>query len=153
VGLLLAAVLFFNSVGTLFAGTTGSINGTVTDAKTHLPIAGVTVVAASATGQFKGTTDAKGFFAFNGVSPDTYLVSFQFTGLEPASTSGVNVFQDQVATVNQALSKSLSTIGRVTARSAAGAYQPGQTQDTISLGTAQIETVNGRAFNTNEGRF
>jgi len=151
VGLLLAAVLFFNSVGTLFAGTTGSINGTVTDAKTHLPIAGVTVVAASATGQFKGTTDAKGFFAFNGVSPDTYLVSFQFTGLEPASTSGVNVFQDQVATVNQALSKSLSTIGRVTARSAAGAYQPGQTQDTISLGTAQIETVNGRAFNTNEG--
>ena len=54
VGLLLAAVLFFNSVGTLFAGTTGSINGTVTDAKTHLPIAGVTVVAASATGQFKG---------------------------------------------------------------------------------------------------
>jgi len=125
-----------NSAGTLFAGTTGTINGTVTDSKTSLPIAGVVVSAVSPSGNLNGKTDAKGFYSFSGVSPDTYAVSFEFPGFQPASTTGVNVFQDVTATVNSTLTKSLSTIGRVTARSVSGAFQPGQTQDTISIGTA-----------------
>ncbi|MDP9025772.1 MAG: TonB-dependent receptor, partial [Candidatus Eremiobacteraeota bacterium] len=80
-----------------------------------------------------------------------YTVSFEFAGYQPASTTGINVFQDQVSTINQALSKEIKTIARTTARSSAGAFQPGQTQDTISIGTAQIETIGGRAANINEG--
>lgn len=142
-----------NSAGTLFAGTTGTINGTVTDSKTSLPIAGVVVSAVSPSANLNGKTDAKGFYSFSGVSPDTYAVSFEFPGFQPASTTGVNVFQDVTATVNSTLTKSLSTIGRVTARSVSGAFQPGQTQDTISIGTAQIEAINGREFNTNESNL
>ena len=151
VGLLLAIAMFFNTVGTLFAGTTGTINGTVTDAKTSFPIAGVVVAAVSPTGRFTSVTDGKGFYSFNGVSPDTYTVSFEFKGYQPASTSGITVFQDQVSTINYSLSQQIRTIGRTTARSSAGAFQPGQTQDVTSIGLGQIETVNGRAFNTNEG--
>jgi len=150
VGLLLAVVLFFNSAGTLFAGTTGTINGTITDAKTQQPLAGVTVDAVSPTARYTTKTDAKGFFGFTGVSPDTYTVSFQIAGFQPYSVTGINVFADSVAQVSETLQKSLVTIGRVTARSQIGAYQPKQTQDTYTVTDAQITTNLGKKEATSE---
>lgn len=152
-GLLLAMLLFFSSVGTLFAGTTGTISGTVTDSKTGAPIVGVTVGASAPTGHFTTKTDAKGFYAINGVSPDTYTISFEFEGYQAASVAGISVFQDNVARVDEALNKALRTIGRTTARGTSGAYQPTQTQDTYTVNSAQIETVNGRSFNTSESNL
>ena len=100
--------MFFNTVGTLFAGTTGTINGTITNSATKLPLAGVTVDAVSPTGHYSGTTNAQGFFAFNGVSPDTYTVSFELKGFTPASFTGINVFADQTQNVSTTLAKSLA---------------------------------------------
>jgi len=150
VGLLLAIALFFNTVGTLFAGTTGTISGTVTDAKTGAPLAGVKVSATAPTAHFSATTDARGFYSFSGVSPDAYTVSFESKGYESFSTTGVNVFQDQVAQVSGALLKSLATIGRVSAHSPGGAYQPTQTQDTYTVTPQQIVTLQGKDNNFNE---
>ena len=150
VGALLAIALFFNSVGTLLAGTTGEITGTITDASTKAPLPGVRVSAVSPTGQYSTKTDAKGFFSFTGVTPDTYTVSFELTGYQPSSTTGVNVFADQVATVSVPLAKSLKTIGSVTARSPGGAYQPTQTQDTYTVTSQQIATQLGKADATSE---
>ncbi len=145
VGALLMFALFFNSVGTLFAGTTGTISGTITNTDSKLPLSGVTVNAVSPTGRATTTTDGRGFYALNGLSPDTYTVSFEFKGFAPASTTGVNVFADQTQQVSTSLQKSLQTIGKVTARAASGAFQPNQTQDTYTVTTKQITELLGKA--------
>ncbi len=150
VSLLLTVALFSSTVGTLFAaGTTGSINGTVTDA-TGAPVADVTITATSPTGQFKATTNAKGFFSILGINPDTFTVSFSKQGFEQQLLTGINVVQDGTVELNAKLSKALKSIAQVSARGKAGAYQPDQTQDTYTLGEAQIETVNGRDKSTSE---
>jgi hypothetical protein len=129
----------------LAAGTTGSMNGTVTDQKTGLPLSGVKVTAVSLTGTYAATTDAKGFYSFTGLTPDTFTVSFELAGFQPASVTGVTIFADQSQEVNSKLEKSLSTIGSVTVRSPGGAFQPKQTQDTYTVTGSQIETIEGRA--------
>jgi hypothetical protein len=149
-GGLLAIVLFFNAAGTLLAGTTGTISGTISDAKTGVRLAGVHVSAVAPTAKYSSVTDAKGFYAFTGVEPDTYTVSFELAGYQPYAATGVNVFADQVSSVSLALQRSLVTIGRVTARSQTGAYQPTQTQDTYTLNSAQIATQLGQADNPSE---
>ncbi len=144
VGAILALALFAGAMGTLVAGTTGTINGTVTDVKSGTPLEGVTVAAVSPTGRYSTTTDKKGFFSFIGVSVDTYNVSFELKGFQSFTATGVNVFSDSVIPINTTLSKSLATIGRVSVRSQAGAYQPSQTQDTTTVTVGQIQTDLGK---------
>jgi len=146
VGALLAMALFFNTVGTLFAaGTTGTINGHITDSRTNAAIAGVTISAVSPTGSYRATTDNNGFFAIAGVQPDTYTISFQKQGFQPLSTQGVTVSADQNSDATTRLtSVSLRTIARVTTRSEGSAYQPKQTQDTYTVTTAQVQQLLGK---------
>ncbi len=145
-GLFLVMALFFSTVGTLLAGTTGGITGTVTDSN-GTPVAGVTVNAVSPTGSYTAKTDSKGFYSFAGVNPDTYTVSFQLSGYQPTSIQNVNVFADQTANAPERLQKSLRTIAQVTARSNSSAFQPNQTVDTYSVGTKQIQQQLGKTFN------
>jgi hypothetical protein len=152
VGAVLAFALFFSMVGTLLAGTTGTISGTVTNARGNQGLSGVKVSAFSPTGHYSANSDSKGFFSIIGVSPDTYTVSFELAGYQPVSVTGVNVFPDQVAdlTSNAVLSKSLVTIGRVTSRSTTGAFQPGQTADSYTISSSQIATNLGKSYNSAE---
>ncbi|MBC5800056.1 MAG: TonB-dependent receptor [Candidatus Eremiobacteraeota bacterium] len=146
-GVLLAVALFFNTVGTLFAaGTTGTINGHVTDSRTGAGIAGVVVNAVAPTGSYRATTDNSGFFVLTGVQPDTYTISFQKQGFQPASTQGVTVSADQTAdATTRLMSVNLRTIARVTTRSVGNAYQPKQTQDTYTVTSVQIQSVLGKS--------
>jgi hypothetical protein len=143
IGSLLAFVLFFNSIGTLLASTVGTISGTVTTVQ-GVGIGGVRVSAVAPTGRYQTTTDPKGFYSFTGVAPDTYTVSFEATGYQPVSTTGVNVFADQIANVSAPLTKSLVTIGHITSRAPGGAFQPTQTQDTYTVTASQIDTQLGK---------
>jgi len=145
-GIFLVMALFFSTVGTLLAGTTGGITGAVTDSN-GTPVAGVTVNAVSPTGSYTAKTDSKGFYSFAGVNPDSYTVSFQLSGYQPTSIQNVNVFADQTANAPERLQKSLRTIAQVTARSNSSAYQPNQTVDTYSVGTKQIQQQLGKTFN------
>ncbi|MGH7728049.1 MAG: carboxypeptidase regulatory-like domain-containing protein, partial [Vulcanimicrobiaceae bacterium] len=136
--------LIFATVGTLYAGTIGTLSGTVIDSQTHQPVFGVAVDAVSPSATYHGKTDAKGFYSFTGVIPDTYIVSFQASGFQVASVTGVTVNADQVTTVDGLLTEALKTIGRVSARSIGGAFQPTQPQDTYTVTSQQIETTLGR---------
>lgn len=148
-GIALTLAIFGASAGTLLAGTTGTISGTITDPSAHA-LRGVTVSAASPTGRASATTDGRGFFVMTGLSPDTYAVSFELPGYEAHAVSGVNVFADQVATVSQALTKVLSTIGRVTVRGPSGAFQPNQTADTYTFTSDQLTTQLGKSNRASE---
>ena len=132
------------------AGTTGNISGTITVAGTGAPAANVAVTAVSPTGRQAATTDNKGFFSITGLSTDTYTVTFSAPGYEATAVQGVNVFADQTVTISQSLSKSLTTIGRVTSRPVSSAYQPTQTTDTYTVTPAQIKNNLGKNNNTSE---
>jgi len=150
--LLLAFVLC--STPSAFAQTiTGTIQGTITSSQANTKLAGVGVTAVAPSGRYTATTDSNGFFSINGVSPDTYNVTFTRTGYETYTLSGVTVVQGQVANVTSALNQSLQRIGRTQARSTTGAFQPTQTTDQYNVGTQQIASTLGRQGGTNEANL
>jgi uncharacterized membrane protein len=77
--------------------TTGTLNGTVTDASTTLPIQGVTVTANGAS----STTDAEGHYQIE-IAPGTYTVTASKSGYVSASKSAT-VTAGMTTTVNFSL--------------------------------------------------
>lgn len=148
--LLRKLVVFIALVGTFFAstfsaqaGTTGAITGTVVNATTKAPVAGVRVVATSASQTAIVTTDAAGRFAFLSLAPDTYTISASKEGFDTASLTGISVFADQLQTVHVALAASLRTIAHVTARSTMDLVKPGTTSDVYSVNSAVTQAATG----------
>ncbi len=150
--LLLAFVLC--SMPSAFAQTTtGNIQGTVTASQGNTKLAGVVVTAVAPSGRYTGTTDQNGFFNINGVSPDTYTITYTTKGYETYSLTGVTVVQGQTASVSAALNKSLTTIGRTQARSTTGAFQPTQTTDQYNVGVQGITTTLGKTGASSESNL
>ena len=104
------------------AGTVGSLRGTVTDADSKAPVAGVSITLASPSGRYSATTDAHGFYAIEGIRPDTYLLAVSHEGFQDYTESDVTVDQDSRLVVNLGLHKALREIGRVTAQSTASRW-------------------------------
>ncbi len=119
------------------AGTTGGLNGIVTDATTKAPIAGAKVTVTSPSQVASATTDAGGHFAFVSLAPDEYTVDVSKPGYAPASYPGVAVFADAQQALTLVLSSALKTIARVTSRSASSLVRPGTTADLYSVNAAQ----------------
>src|SRR6202163_3931902 len=151
IALLLAFVLC--SMPSAFAQTnTGTIQGTVTG-QANTKLAGVQVTAVAPSGRSSATTDSTGFFNMQGLSPDTYTVTFTRTGYETYTLQGVTVNKGAVANVSSALNPSLQRIGRTQSRSTTGAFQPTQTTDQYNVGTAQIATTLGKTGATSESNL
>ena len=89
----------------------------------------------------------------NGVSPDTYTVTFKTTGYETITLTGITVVQGTAANVSTSLNKTLQNIGRTQARSQSGAFQPAQTTDQYNVGSPQIATTLGKTGSTNEANL
>ncbi len=149
-GLLVLVCLSLVQVTGALAGTTGVISGTVYNASTGAPLAGVKVSATSPTGQYTSVTNATGFYSFTGVSPDTYTLSFKAEGYQPYVTSGISVFADQTSRVDARLQKGLTTLATIPVHGMAGAYQPTQTVDTYTVTSSTINTVQGNSMNISE---
>ncbi len=149
----MALSLLFASADPAFAlgGETGNLRGHVVDTTTNAAVAGAVVEAVSPSGTYRTKTDAKGNFSILGMPVDTYPVSVQMPGFEPLADSGVTIIGDQdLGLGTLRLSKQLQTIGRVTSRSVASAFQPNQTVDSVTISGARIQQTIGRAGNTDE---
>lgn len=125
---------------TAYAGTTGNISGTVTDASGK-PVADVVITAASASQTGQGTTDAKGFYSVVNLTPDTYTVSFQKQGFQALSVPGVTVFQDQTITVNEKLQTQLKTIASVRSSGASNLVKSNQGSDVYNVTGQQLSAA------------
>jgi hypothetical protein len=124
------------------AGTTGSMSGIVVDGAAHTPIASARVAAVSPSQASSTTTDASGHFYFASLAPDSYVVTVEAPGYEPASIDGALVQADQAQALPAfAMRKALRTVGRITARSAADLVRPGTTIDVYSVTPAQAEAA------------
>ncbi len=141
-GMLFAA--FLATIAPAGAGTTGTLTGTVTDATTGQPLAGIKIAATAPTGNSSATTDARGFYSLQALIPDTYVISFEGPGLEPISVSGVTIQQDIVSRVDQKLRKAdLKTIGQVQARSSGSLFKPYSGTDVYNVSGAQLNAATG----------
>ena len=155
--LALALVLAFVlcSMPSAFAQTvTGTIQGTVTSSQGNTKLAGVQVSAVAPSGRYAATTDQNGFFTINGVTPDTYTLTFSRTGYAEFALQGITVVQGGVANATTALNPSnLTNIGRTQARNTGGAFQPSQTTDQYNVNTQQINTTLGKSGGNNEANL
>lgn len=136
------ALLFALCVSRALAGTTGTIVGAVRDPGGR-PLAGVTVEAVSPSGSARAVTDARGFYALQALTPDTYTLSFQLAGFEPLGVPGVNVQQDLVSHADETLSKELRTIGTVRASGGGSLFKPYQGEDVYNVSGAQLNAATG----------
>ena len=111
----LIVLVTFLCQGTLvLAGTTGTVTGSVVDSATGAPLADATVTVTSPSAVASGVEpDAAGKFIFLSLAPDSYTVSVQKTGFDPASIAGETVVADQVTQVSITTHKTLREIGRV----------------------------------------
>ncbi len=120
--------------GTLvLAGTTGQLSGTVLDATSKQPLAGVKVTAASPQQVATSVTDAAGHYSFVNLAPDTYTVSVEAQGYQPVSLAGITITADNTRVLPINEEKQLKTIGRVTTRAASSLVRPGTTADVYSI--------------------
>jgi len=150
---LVVAAIVFVMIGVPLAapaatGTTATIIGTVRDAETGAPIAGVKVNAVSPSQASSTTTDSRGFYVFNGLSADTYTLSFQLEGYQLASEAGITASQAQTVTYNASLSKALRTIARVQTRSPSNLVQPNNGSDVYNISGAQANAATGANYNS-----
>jgi len=137
------AASFFAGAFCAHAGTTGAITGTVVSATKGAAIAGVRIVATSASQTAIVTTDAAGRFSFLSLAPDTYTITASKEGFDTASLTGISIFADQLQTVRVVLAPSLRTIAHVTARSTMDLVKPGTTSDVYSVNSAVTQAASG----------
>src|SRR5581483_4131840 len=119
------------------AGTTGGLGGTVTEAGTSAPIAGVRVTVASPSQSATTLTDASGHFHFVSLAPDEYTASLEKAGYDPISYPGIAVLADAQQTLGFVMHKALKTIAQVSSRSASSLVRPGTTADIYSINAQQ----------------
>jgi outer membrane receptor protein involved in Fe transport len=87
------------------SGTTGAINGTVTDAtKSVLPGVTVTLSGPAVMGAPTAVTDQNGFFRFQALAPADYKLTFELAGFGGAARDAIHVSLGFTATVNVEMS-------------------------------------------------
>ena len=148
----LTVVFGLLSVGPALAagGQYGNLSGVVTDAQSHAPVPGATVVAQSGSGRYQATTDARGRYSILQMNVDTYTLTVTAHGYDTTSLPGVIVFGDESDVQNVSMSKGLKTIATVTSTAANGAFQPTQTIDSYTVSGQRVQQVLGNPYSTNE---
>ncbi|RLD12924.1 TonB-dependent receptor, partial [candidate division KSB1 bacterium] len=92
----------------VFAGTTGKINGVVKDSETGEPLAGANVVIEGTT--MGASTDVDGFYTILNVPPGTYTLRVIYVGYNDALIKNVRVDVDLTTRIDIKLkSKVLSS--------------------------------------------
>src|SRR5215472_10300259 len=141
--LALLALLVVAFQGTwALAGTTGSIQGFVTDSDGH-PIAGASVTAVSPSQSAHSTTDGKGFFALLNLSPDTYSVTSSKDGYDSSTLSGLTVQADQTTRGDLAMRVSAKVLGHVTATAPTSVVNKSVTGDLYAVNSQAINSYQG----------
>jgi len=99
--------LIFLAMATSFAGTTGKVAGTVTDAQTGEPLAGVNVFLEGTT--LGAATDLDGTYFIINVIPGKYLLKVLYVGYAEYSVADVQVQTDLTTRIDIILQSEIMT--------------------------------------------
>ena len=111
------------------AAQKGTINGTITNCNTGLPI---NLASVDSTGGFNRVTGAPGTYSMT-VSPGTYTVTASSGGFSPASQSGVPVANAGTATVNLCLVPIVVPPDLTITKTHTGSFAQGSTGNTYTV--------------------
>ncbi len=135
--LLLIALL---SANLAIAGTTGKIAGTVTDADTGEPLAGVNVIVE---GTYRGAaTDLAGQYTILNISPGIYTVKFSSVGYNPIAYDNVQVSIDRTVHLDAELGQEVLAAGEeVVFVARRPTIKMDVTSTEVSVGSDQIDAI------------
>ncbi len=122
-----------------FAGTTGKISGTVTDAKSGEKLVGVTVVIDGT--RLGASTDLNGYFVILNVPPGTYKVRASMVGYATTTVEGVRVNIDETTNLDVPLSEAAITTNEVTVIARRPVIEKDVSASTTNLTSAQIQSI------------
>lgn len=91
------------------AGTSGGLNGHVTDAKTGAALSGVQLQISSPSQTVTTTTDAHGHYTVFSLAPDDYTITAVKQGYDPSSITGETIYADQTQIYDLQLTPSAAT--------------------------------------------
>ena len=114
---------------------TGAILGTVSTTS-RTPIANARIRALAPSGRYAGTTDAGGRFTILGVAPDTYAITVEANGFEPANATVV-VLPGEHERLAVILLAKLKEIAKVEAKHEA--FAVGSTSDAFTVQGEQAQ--------------
>lgn len=140
-GAAMFAISLFAIAQPAWAGTTGSLSGTVSAQSNGAPVADAAVTVSSPSQVATTRTDARGRFVFLSLQPDTYTLTIAKNGYSPSSTSGVTIFADQTQTLAFSLQPALRTIAHVQARSTLNEVRSGTITDVYSVNPATTKAA------------
>jgi hypothetical protein len=127
--------------GAAAEATTGILRGIVTDGQTGTPVASARVSIAGSSGRFSGQADARGRFAFLGLSPGGYSVGVEANGYRSRNFAPVAIGAGQTAEVSLQIYRSaLIDIGRVQA-TARDSFALGSTSDAFAVSGADARAI------------
>jgi hypothetical protein len=123
------------------AGTTGRLSGRIVQSDTGAPVANAKITVSSPSQTVSTTSDASGNFRIISLIPDTYTVSAEKNGFQPASLAGITVFADATQTLDIRMQPTLTTIAKVTSKAAGSLVKSGTTADVYSVNATMQEKV------------
>lgn len=104
-------VAFASLAGLAQAGTSGNIAGTIRDAKTGAPVAGVRLQIKSPSQTVETTTDDHGHFVVFALQPDNYTLTAVKNGYDTKALMDSPVFADQTQQYDIQLEPAETTSG------------------------------------------
>jgi outer membrane receptor protein involved in Fe transport len=133
-------------------GTTGSIQGVVTDSASGEALAGVTVVVTSGQASQTAITEENGSYKITGLRPGDYLVTF-FFGDTTIERKGVNVGVDKTTPVFQKINTQAAVQETIVIEDKAPAIDPTSTTQGITIDQEYTKNipVPGRTFEATLG--
>ncbi len=123
----------------LYAGTTGKIAGTVTDARTAEKLIGANVMVEGTT--LGATTDLEGYFVILNVPSGTYRLRASMVGYTPSTIVDVRVNIDQTTTVNFQLNEAAVTTQEVVVVATRPVVDKDVAASRVNLNASEIQSL------------
>ena len=139
------------------AAQTGKLSGTISDAASGAPLAGVTVVLEGTT---LGTAaDSEGRYTIIGIRPGTYTVRFTFVGFAPTIIENVQITSDRTASLDAQMRETVVQAGELLVVAERPVVDANQTtsralvtgDDIARLPVTSLEDVIGTTSNSFDG--
>lgn len=135
----LVILLWLGQGKSILGGTTGVLAGFV-----HLndgaPLVGARVTATAPSEATSVVTDARGYFVFLSLAPDTYAVTASKRDYDTVSFSGARVLADNTRVIALVTRKTV-VLGTVNVRPITSLLQPGVVADVYSINEEQTDKV------------
>ena len=138
---LLSLILYLTFLPIIaFGGTTGKIDGTITDAATGEALPGVNVVLDGTT--MGAATDLNGYYFVLNVSPGTYSLKVLMIGYQVQTIQNVKVSVDMTTNIDLKLSETVLDAGtEVTIVAERPIVQKDMTSSLSAVGADEIESM------------